>query len=428
MRLVLTIEKRKQNEVLVLLVLVIVFCLALLQELLKLPGAVKYSIDILWMLLFGTIAVNKFNMPNVETFLLLKRIVVFFLFTLFGVIVQGGSFVLYIWGFRNYFRFFVYFLSCAMFLKRRTVDQVLDLFDKLFYLNFVVSLIQFFVMGKVGDYNGGIFGTGEGCNGKLIVFMIIVLAKSVLRYSNNQESRTVFLTKLLIAVVVSALAELKFFYVLILIVVICSSVLTKASGKTFLIILISGLGLYLGGQLLVYIYPNWKDFFSLRGFLGEAISSSGYTGKGDMNRLTVFPITWTLFLDTWPKRLLGLGMGNCDTSAFSLFNSPFFKSYGYLHYNWFSSAFIFLETGVVGAVLYFSFFIFVFKYAGDRRKSGKSTVIYCQLAQIIAIVSVVLIFYNASMRIEEAYMIYFVLALPFIKNSEVKKLPKGVQS
>jgi hypothetical protein len=42
--------------------------------------------------------------------------------------------------------------------------------------------------------------------------------------------------------------------------------------------------------------------------------------------------------------------------------------------------------------------------------------IYSQLAKIMAVMSLIMIFYNSALRTEAGYIMYFVLALPFIRR------------
>ena len=414
MRFTIQIKRRKQNEVLVLIVLAITLCFGFFLDLLQMPGVIKYTVDIFWLLLLATIVLARFRMPNNEAAQLLKLVIVFWLVTLIGWMLNAVNPLYYLWGFRNNFRFPVYFFSCAMFLREDTGSELLQLFDKLFYLNFAVTLIQFFILGKRMDYLGGIFGDEVGCNGKTLVFFSIILTKSILGYMEGTESTKTCLVKCGIALAIAAMAELKFFFFVFAFIVIMSALITKTTRKKFVVIAASGIGIYFSIILLINIFPQWAGFFSFEKMLESATSSKGYTGRGDMNRLTTIPITWKRFLTDWPKRLFGLGLGNCDTSAFSFLNTPFYQRYGYLRYNWFSSSFLFLETGVAGMVTYLSFFVALFFYTRRRERTGEGRKEWCQMAQILAPVCFMLFVFNGSLRMEEAYWLYFVLALPFI--------------
>lgn len=410
----LHIRKTAQNEVLILLILAVVMSVGFMQ-LAGLPHVFLYAIDILWLLLLGTIAINRFRMQNAETFKLLGVVFIFFLTTLIGFTLHFSNPLFYLWGFRNNFRFLVFFFACAMFLTERTVEQIFRLLRKLFFLNFIVTLIQFFLLGTSGDSLGGIFGTEVGCNAKTLIFLCMMSAISVLDYLNEKRSLKRCFAECSIAILIAALAELKFFFVAFLFLVAMAAFVTKFSAKKLLIVILAGLGLYIGASLLIAIFPKWEGIFSLERMLEEVGRQEGYSGRGEMNRLTAIPIIWDQFLTSWPDKLFGLGLGNCDTSSFAFLETPFHHSHRFLRYNWFSSAMLFLETGVLGTGIFISFFVLVFIYSRKRMQRGEGRSDWCQLGQLMAPFAVLLIIYNASMRIEEGFLMYFALALPFIQ-------------
>lgn len=141
-----------------------------------------------------------------------------------------------------------------------------------------------------------------------------------------------------------------------------------------------------------------------------------------MNRLTAIHISLS-YLPTLGEKLFGLGLGNCDYSSFDFLVTPFFAAHEQLHYVWFSTAFLVLETGLVGFGLYCLFFVSVYLGATARQKSGRADPHSCRLARVLAIMCFVLMIYDASLRTEAAYMMYFVLALPFIRSEKTRVSP-----
>ena len=81
-----------------------------------------------------------------------------------------------------------------------------------------------------------------------------------------------------------------------------------------------------------------------------------------------------------------------------------------------------LETGLLGFALYCLFFVYVFVAAGRRQKNGEADTVLCQMAMVMAVMSIFFIVYNVSMRTESAYLVYFILSLPFLKgkNTDVQ--------
>lgn len=422
MRLVLNIRKRNQYEWAIVLILFLPFLFGLVIDGFGASSLIKYFLDVSWLFLLCGLFLNKIRLSTLESKKLLNMVLIFFGVTLIGFVLGAKSPLYYLWGFRNNFRFFIYFFACSVFLKQDDAEGYLNALTPLFYLNFIVVLFQFFVLGRSGDYLGGIFGVHKGANATTITFLLIICTREILNTFQKIKGVWSCMIKCFLSIMIAILAELKIFFVLLGIIIGLSSIYTKNSARKMIVILSSVAALYIGAQVLVLVFPNWENWFSLEYMIAHVSSKNGYTNSGDLNRLTSVPIIWNNFLNTWPERLFGLGMGNCDTSVFSFLNTPFYQEYAYLHYNWFSIAFTLLETGIVGLGCYMGFFVLLYVCINRRLKRNPQIQMDCQLAKVLAVLSMILIVYNQSMRIEAAYMMYFVLALPFISN-EVKVKP-----
>ena len=163
-----------------------------------------------------------------------------------------------------------------------------------------------------------------------------------------------------------------------------------------------------------------------------AVSDKGYTSSGDMNRLTALAMSSELFLESKGEQLTGLGLGNCDyAEGFEFLTTPFYKENSLIHYNWMSTSFVYLEMGIIGLIFYFGFFAVIVVYSGKLTKKHKEDEMYFQLTITVALMSILIGIYNSSLRMEAAYMIYFILSIPFLlertrrkeeKENVVKKL------
>ena len=414
MDIVLRVKKRRQNEWPIYFILVLTLFYGVI-DLIDI-SAIKYTLDIAWIFLLLTLITNRFRLPNDESKGLFGCIVAFLGATLIGFALNSWNLMYYLWGFRNNFRFFVFFLACIKFIDARNIDDYLQLMNKAFYLHFVVAMIQYFVFGLKRDHLGGIFGTQMGNNGFSLAFMMIIITYSILSYLNHREKMWVFMAKGMMAILIAVFSELKFFFVMCILIGTLCILVTRFSYKKLIVILLSAVGVDFGAVWLAQIFQNWTGWFDWKSMLELASSNKGYTGSGDLNRLTAVSSVWNMFLDSWDKKLFGLGLGNCDNAAFNFLTTDFFRRYNHLHYNWFSSAFTILETGIVGLAIYLLFFMQVFVAAHRQDRARATDVLYCQLAKVMAIVALVLIVYNASMRTEAGYMVYFVLALPFMET------------
>lgn len=349
---------------------------------------------------------------------MLVAALIFFLLTIIGQVL-GFQSLLYYWsGLRNYGRYFVFFFACIAFLSSEKRESYMKLFDAIYFVNFVVTLYQFFVLGIKWDYLGGIFGVKVGCSSDTNVLLMIVVTYSVVRYMHQQEKGWMCLLKCIAALVIAALAEIKFFYVEFLAIVVLASLMVKFSRRQMLLLGGSLIGVVAGIFLLITIFPHLAGWFNLKEMIATATEDVGYARTGDLNRLTAIPILWRDFLTNLPQKLFGLGLGNCDCGPVAVMTSPFYNEYYYLNYTLFSSAFVMLETGLVGLLAYIAFFVVVLLAAHSLERSGEADPVYCQMTKILFFMCLVLLLYDCSLRTENGFAMYFAMALAFLKKPE----------
>lgn len=421
-KLKLTIKKRTQAGWLMWLIIMLPFFFSFLVDLLKLPYFLRYSLDVAWVLLLVYILLEKRRKGKSKTGALAILVVLFFVYVTATYIVQYQSVWYYLWGVRSSFRFFVAFFAFATFLKEEDVSYFFGMFDFLFWINVAVSLVQFFGFGFDADHLGGLFGVEKGANGYSIIFFIVVLTRSMLAYLDKRERLVMFLCKSAAALLVSALAEIKFLFAIFVMIIVLAILFTNFTRRKIWIIIGGGGAVMLFAALLEMVFPNYEGFFSLEYFLNAATSDKGYTSSGDMNRLNAIPIINEEWLRNGWQQLFGLGLGNCDSAGFEFLVTPFHKAYGYMHYTWFSYAFWYLETGWIGLIFYFGFFILVFLEVMKIEKRSTGTIkFYCRMSRILAVCCAALSIYNVALRTEGAYIMYFALAVPFALDRANKR-------
>ena len=411
------IKRKLQGEWLVLFVLTLPFFFFLFINVFQLSDAIKYLIDIAWVILLVLLVIGRKTLPNRSIKKIVAVIGCFVALTAIVYIASYQSILYYLWGMRNNLRFYVFLIACVMFLTKESSNAYFTFMDRLFFVNFIVTLFQFLFLHTRQDYLGGIFGIQKGCNGYTNIFILIVVIWHTLKYINGQESFGKCASRCLMGLLVAALAELKVFFVEFLLTVVLATLFTKFSARKLWIIVVAALGLFVALEVINQLFPHFANWFSMEGILKIIASRSGYTNSNDMNRLTFFSISMERFLDTWPRKLVGLGLGNCDyASGFDFLTTPFYSMHRNLHYTWLSSAFLLLETGIVGFGLYLWVFVQIYLGARQRQKKGLADPILCQMARIMAVMCPILVIYNSSLRTEAGYMVYFVLALPFLKK------------
>lgn len=386
------------------------FTFGLLNSLLGLPWSIRYLLDVAWCLLLVYQLFSKCRGPQgIGIWVWL-----FLIYTLLTYIPQWQSPLYYLWGVRNNFRLYAAFCAFAIFLKPDTTDDYLRFFDKLFWIDVVVSLYQFFILQLDGDYLGGLFGTEKGGNGYTNIYFLIIVTRSIVQYLEKQEKMGACLAKCGAALVIAAMAEMKFFFVEFALVVAMAVLFTSFSWRKLTVIICSCAGILVCVALLTVWFPNFVGWFSLEWFLENAMSNKGYTSSGDLNRLNAIPRINELWLQNGWQRFFGLGLGNCDTASYAILNTPFFEAYGDMHYTWLSYAMMYLETGWIGLVFYWGFFVLVyFGILRIEKRSEGAVKSYCRICRIITVLCVAISIYNSSLRTEAGYMAYFVMAIPF---------------
>lgn len=415
------IKKQPITVWLAYFIFIMPFFLATLQDLLRFPAFVKYTVDVAWVLCTVLVLFKKKLSFDKKLMPFMFLIFGFLLYTLIVYLFNFQSVFYYLWGFRNNFRFYFAFIIFSMLFTEDDANFCIKFMDILFWINVAVSLFQFFVLGLEQDYLGGIFGTGKGCNAYSLVFFTIVLSKSLILFMEKKESAFNCFFKCGLILIIAAMAELKFFFVAFVMVLLLSTMLTSFSWRKFFVIFFSALLLVLASSILSQLFGADGDV-SFENLL-KLITAENYATEDDLSRFGAIPtISRSIMTNNW-QRVFGLGLGNCDTSTFAICNTPFYQVYSYLHYSWFSSAFLFLETGYVGLIVYLTFFVICFIMAGKQKKKAGANTLFCNMAMIMSVLCVTLTFYNASLRVEVAYMVYFVLALPLIDNrSKIRRL------
>ncbi|MBO5248098.1 MAG: hypothetical protein J6B54_02230 [Clostridia bacterium] len=413
----LSIQKRTFPEWMVFIILMFPFAFGCMTEILHIPGLVRYLLDAIIAFFFLFFLLKRDWAVKRNVSLLFALVVTFFVYTLITSVYNFQSPFYYVWGLRNNFKFYLAFFLFVTYVNEDYANTLLRLLDGLFWVNAAVSFVQFFLLGVWQDNLGGLFGSRGATNGYTLIFFSIIVARSLLKTFNGEEKPLYCACKCVTALVVAAMAELKFFYFVFILILVLASLVTKFSRRKLVIVIVSVIAVAVGSVLLSSIFSRADGFFSFEKLIHYATSEHYSTGN-DLNRFTAIPTLMNNYVTEPLQQIFGLGLGNCDVSEVSVFNTPFYQQYSYLHYTWFSSAMVFLETGFVGLALYVSFFLICFVSAYRSLKRGRGNRLFCQIAVIMSALCIVLMFYNSSLRAEFSHMMYFCLALPFLSPAE----------
>lgn len=392
---------------------------AFLTELLPIPDAIKFLCDGFLVLLLLKLFSQRFTKIDNYSMPFVVVVALFFFITLVGYLFNYQSVFYYLWGLRNNIRMFVAFFAFAYLADWEDAKGWIKALDVLFVINFAVVILQYF-SGYGQDYIGGIFGTSKGCNGSLLIFLCIVFAKTILSFMRGEEKMSKCIFVSVASLLVSTLSELKMFFILFILILFMASFMTAHSIKKTLFFAFGSVLVVLFSTLLTVLYKDFMDFLSFDSLI-KALTDTGYATDEDIGRFTALPVISQRFLPGFFRKLFGLGLGNCDSSSLSMFNTPFFESHQTVHYSYFSYAFLFLETGFVGLALYASFFVASFFVSRKLKKLEMADEFACQMSIILSVISLILLVYNSSLRMEIGFMLFFVLALPIISANEQRE-------
>ena len=380
-----------------------------------LPSVITYVTDILLVLsLFFCLKKVSWKIKKTNYLLLYIIILMIITNTLIGAIVNGVSPLLYIWGFRNSMRFYLFFVVCTVLLRTKDIYGIIKLLKVFFWINVLVCSYQYFVLHLFGDYIGGIFGTIQGCNGYLNVSLMINWAIILGEYSQKKVSLIKLVVVAITCAYVASIAELKVVYIEMIIMVGVCFLMMKPSLKTLGLIICLIFGSIIGIKILITVSPESLELIFDVESRTRYLAGNGYTNSGDLNRFTALSSIHEMFFkDSFVGNLFGFGMGNCDTSSYTCLQSDFFIKYEYLHYRWFSHAWIYLEQGILGILGSISFFVsMIILLIKDKRytemKEWHISVI------IISVFSMINIIYNSAIQTEASYLLAFACAIPFV--------------
>lgn len=349
------------------------------------------------------------------------------LFLLIGVFVaflNDVSVFQIVWALRNYDRFVLFYAACLLYLDEKAEKAFWKMMLWIYYINFLVMNYQFYFAGISRDDLGGLFG-GTGSNSALNIFILIVLCYVTSSWLSKKKSIVSLSAVYGIAIYEAVLAEIKIVFIEIAILFVLCLVFNLwyvHDIRKILKIVFVGAGaaiaMSFAATFLYRLYPIFNKFFTVRYILDEATRPGGYTNSGDLNRLTAFiSINHIVFHDNILNMVFGKGLGHGEFSeGLKILTGSFYTRYSYLHYHWFSHAWLYIENGIIGLTLYCSGFLLTL-IGGIKKMRQNSILTYHYLPSILLIVFFpVIMVYNQSLRLESAYMYYLVLSFLSIKR------------
>lgn len=340
----------------------------------------------------------------------------------------------WLWSIRNWGRLFAFCLITVAVLKKKDCNRICRFTLKLYHINVAVVLFQFLFLKKWygQDALNGLFGRNTSSIHLTMTFIVVAIATA--KYVAKQINWKKFLTTMIEVFIVSIVAELRVIPVIVVIIVAVayfstfrltvqsiSNVVLFACAFVFLINCAS--------FLLKIFYPDTALSYTISGIINAASTKGGYGYSGGIDRLTFITVINENIFTNWDERMFGIGVGNAEYSAVTSLCSPFFFTHGGdLGYLNFSSAMIYIETGVCGLFLYSFGFVALFLWflnlirSASRRASPRDTIFYEILGCEMTVINIFYIIYNNLQRTDASYLLGFYLAVAFIGTKKEKHI------
>lgn len=241
-----------------------------------------------------------------------------------------------------YMPFFVSFLHNVI-KTRSTIYRLMRLIGWVFWLNLIAFLFQQFVLGMTRDELAGIFGVTTGNQSYSSMLLVLYSLYVLAMYNAKRMSGKYTVAVLAACLYQAAIGEVKVYFVALILIMGCLFFMSRFSLRKCgiaIVLLVCGM---LAVAVLEALYPEFAGFLSPSAILNTITNDRGYTKTGDINRLNgVFIMRQ--YMNTPQVFLMGIGVGNGASET------AFHRSFGWLHYNWFSYSYIFVELGILGLI------------------------------------------------------------------------------
>ncbi len=400
-------------------------------DLLHMPEVIRYILDINMIIIYIAVIPNikkiKFNSASINITYYIFGVLILFVIDAFAQSVAIGQIL---WAVRNNFFFFFFLVICVALLTTDDVDKIMKNVVSLQVFNVICAIYEFFVLHKKNDNLGGMFGIESGCNGYLNVYICVISIYVICLYINKKCTFQKVFWILGSSAVLATISELKIYYIELIIILVLTILLNRgsinrANLKSIFLLLIIAVLLFTSIQLLAVVNSESMSYLSSFNSIINYSSRTDY-GSGDIriSRLTPFSqINEYFFGNNIWLRIFGYGFGACeDSQTFAWFNSSFADNYSFLQYRNLSSSMLYLEVGIFGVVLVVLLFVIIIFTASKYKKLLKNNgYAYIPSAvQIFSVITILLIWYNSTLRREISYLTFFVISILFIYIKEFK--------
>lgn len=349
---------------------------------------------------------------------------------LFAVLLIGSSFVSLLnlmsiqstlWGLRMVLRYLLLFMLILKYFDARDVVKYKHILLKFFWINAFLVLIQYFVLGLIGDWIGGTFSN----NGELFVFNLFCTFVISKEYFERRLKLKRFTLFIVVEIFTAMIAEIKIMYFTIPLAIYAVYIFVKKFTIKHLAILVIAYFCFIpimkSVMLLMYDENYVNNVFDVEAIENETKKTYNLSADAadfGFNRSTCVEMATAIMLKDDLHLLFGYGIGSGNTS--SKFETWIGQQYSSItSYNWFTSSWLLIEFGWVGYIIWILILIsLIWRYSCYYRKnSDKIVKDWSALGFISTSFTFIIAWYN-NMPYYNAYFIYFFWAICFVAIRE----------
>ena len=327
--------------------------------------------------------------------------------------------LLLFWSLRIFFRNFLIMLCTEKSITLHDLKKIDSFILPLNFLHLILAAIQFYIFGLRYDWNGGIFGAVQGCNGLVNIFYCVLIAYTVLRYFSKEKKLLGVVIVLVSAMIVAYWSELKFLYIEIIVIVLLAIIINRLSLRTLLLCV--GIFIFIGlivPKMTDFLPDNFNQLYDIEALISYNNSAYNETGRGFISRGNGLDIIRSeINNDSIFRTILGNGLGSANSLSFFNISSQIEITDGWRNYNFFSLTFLVIEMGYLGVIA----FLIIFLMLAICYVKIKDN-FYKTFGLVMIVITCINIWYNSSWIIDNtAYMLAFFMAIPLIQLKNESK-------
>lgn len=371
---------------------------------------ISYVEDVITILLF--VCIMKKSQAGIKHPMSIFLLLFFLYWTMSFLFSPADGAYLYIYEIRAFFRFYIVLIASYNFLNRNDFENIMNIFDKIILVHFILSEMQIFVFHATSlDAVGGVLGTIYGyANIGSHMIMALSFIITLYRYLEKKESIRWSFLKIAMVLILSVQIEIKsFIFEAAVIVVLMFCYYGKLRIRTGLIILVAVIAV---PMLATYYLTNFNyDIANIEGILEYL--DSGYAGNLEaIGRTDGFEkILEKCFDNKVSLAIFGFGAGSVGTENLVYMTKG-------MNLEYFTYAKIFFNLGFIGIILFYTPFIVAIIKAIKMRAYNSG------LGMVLFAVSVFCVYWTFYGNILESdiggYLNYPLLAMAFVTRENIE--------